>query len=513
MLLNNVRRQNGNNSENYHYASNHLRVLKSTQQTSLSSQPKRVRYLAGLEIRITAHSSNRIEHLQVINLNNVYIQHWQQGKPAALENNQVRFSILDHASSSTRELDDKAKLISREIYYPFGGTASWATRNQTDASYKTVRYSGKELDSTGLVYYGFRYNAPWLMRWLNPDPAAALDGLNLFRMVGNNPVTFVDSMGLVGTPPPIPTALTCNRCGQYHVVNNAMGQQWLAEHMITCKAPANPDPMWSNPQPRPSTSTSTGPAFFPPYSPPLGSDSPPRPSPPPSPADLGGGSVGDALDMFEGLGHVNEGGPLTGLPDEFSAFKAGYKAASRAASRLSSSASSVASSILHSLRGTQPPTPKGLATPTRPHSPERGIKRPHSSSSSSSSPAGNYPIQPAPSFPAAEPEAPVPIPMEPAHLNFEQPFTFQPMPTPPPLPTTTVVDTLLSSPLFGDLQPDLPFKCPTCGIGASSNRGLLAHQRVIHPYGNFVCELCQQDCQTPGGLRRHQLTRHPHHYH
>ncbi|MCU8483603.1 hypothetical protein M2G67_22025, partial [Vibrio vulnificus] len=36
----------------------------------------------------------------------------------------------------------------------------------------------------------------WLCRWLNPDPAGTVDGLNLFRMVRNNPIILLDSDGL-----------------------------------------------------------------------------------------------------------------------------------------------------------------------------------------------------------------------------------------------------------------------------------------------------------------------------
>ncbi|MDA5537321.1 RHS repeat-associated core domain-containing protein, partial [Yersinia mollaretii] len=42
----------------------------------------------------------------------------------------------------------------------------------------------------------FRYYIPWLGRWLSADPAGTVDGLNLFSMVGNNPITFHDSDGL-----------------------------------------------------------------------------------------------------------------------------------------------------------------------------------------------------------------------------------------------------------------------------------------------------------------------------
>ncbi|WP_226857742.1 RHS repeat-associated core domain-containing protein, partial [Enterobacter cloacae complex sp. P31C] len=59
-----------------------------------------------------------------------------------------------------------------------------------------VRYSGKERDATGLYHYGYRYYQPWSGRWLSADPAGTVDGLNLFRMCRNNPVTLVDSSGL-----------------------------------------------------------------------------------------------------------------------------------------------------------------------------------------------------------------------------------------------------------------------------------------------------------------------------
>ncbi|WP_227993459.1 RHS repeat-associated core domain-containing protein, partial [Shewanella sp. YLB-07] len=80
-------------------------------------------------------------------------------------------------------------------YYPFGGTAVWSAKHTSEAKYKYVRYSGKERDATGLYYYGYRYYMPWMGRWLNPDPAWTVDGLNLYRMVRNNPITLRDVDG------------------------------------------------------------------------------------------------------------------------------------------------------------------------------------------------------------------------------------------------------------------------------------------------------------------------------
>ncbi|TPA07162.1 toxin, partial [Burkholderia pseudomallei] len=68
---------------------------------------------------------------------------------------------------------------------------------------------------SGLYDYGYRHYAPWLARWLNPDPAGTVDGLNLYRMVRNNPVTFIDRDGIAATrlnwldlaPAPSPAAV------------------------------------------------------------------------------------------------------------------------------------------------------------------------------------------------------------------------------------------------------------------------------------------------------------------
>jgi insecticidal toxin complex protein TccC len=158
-----------------------------------------VRYLPGLEIRSSAEG----EILHVITVqagrNSVRVLHWQTQPPAEIANNQLRYSLTDHLGSSTLELDHQGGLLSQESYYPFGGTAWWAARNATEAKYKTVRYSGKERDASGLYYYGFRYYAPWLQRWINPDPAGDVDGLNRFMFVHNRPTSLYDDQGAITT--------------------------------------------------------------------------------------------------------------------------------------------------------------------------------------------------------------------------------------------------------------------------------------------------------------------------
>lgn len=109
----------------------------------------------------------------------------------------IRYQLDNHLGSVALELDQQAQLISYEEYFPYGGTALQAGKNLIEVALKTYRYSGKERDnSTGFYYYGRRYYAPGLGRWLNPDPAHRVDGMNLYAFVGGNPVGHVDVDGL-----------------------------------------------------------------------------------------------------------------------------------------------------------------------------------------------------------------------------------------------------------------------------------------------------------------------------
>ncbi len=194
--------------EHYLYASDGMRVVKqSIQHTNNIRQISRVTYLPGLELRTQHNDSELMEDFQVITLGasgraQVRVLLWEKGLPAGIDNGQLRYSFDNQIGSSLLELDNNGDIISQEEYYPFGGTALFAARNTIEAKYKTVRYSGKERDATGLYYYGFRYYMPWLGRWLNADPAGTIDGLNLYRMVRNNPISLMDEDGLAPNDQP-----------------------------------------------------------------------------------------------------------------------------------------------------------------------------------------------------------------------------------------------------------------------------------------------------------------------
>ncbi|WP_223532045.1 RHS repeat-associated core domain-containing protein [Pseudomonas sp. GL-RE-20] len=183
--------------ELYVYDTEGMRVRKARVAAAKSiAHTAEVRYLPGIEL----HSNSATgEQLQVLSIQagrcTVRLLHWDSPPPAELDNDQLRYCFDDHLGSSAFEVDAQAQVISQEVYYPYGGTAWLAGRHEVESSYKTIRYSGKERDATGLYYYGARYYAPWLQRWLNPDPAGDVDGLNFYRFVGNSAISFKDNHG------------------------------------------------------------------------------------------------------------------------------------------------------------------------------------------------------------------------------------------------------------------------------------------------------------------------------
>ncbi|WP_285412120.1 RHS repeat-associated core domain-containing protein [Pseudomonas sp. lyk4-40-TSB-59a] len=191
------RAQQEGDTESYVYDGNGQRIRKqrATQSRALTHIDA-VIYLPGLEIR-----EKNGKRLDVITVQaggcNVRCLHWRdETTPAKITNDALRYTFNDHLGANTMELNAEGNLLSEEGYYPFGGTAWRAAPNHVEANYRTIRYSGKECDASGLYYYGSRYYAPWLQRWISADPAGFVDGLNLYRFVSNNPQRYKDHAGL-----------------------------------------------------------------------------------------------------------------------------------------------------------------------------------------------------------------------------------------------------------------------------------------------------------------------------
>lgn len=233
--------------ETYRYAPHHQRALKTTmQRTAGLVRHKQVVYLDGLEIRTCHAAEQLLEALHVIEVRSadtaqIRLLQWEAGRPDGIDDH-LRYSYTTLIGSASLEIDQDGQLISREEYFPFGGTSVWTARSQIEADYKTHRYSGQERDATGLYYYGYRYYQPWAGRWLSADPAGIIDGLNLYRMVRNNPMNLLDRQGLMPEGPLQENGLYEPRLRTGNSRDNAQAQRLPSppDILSAAKLPATP---------------------------------------------------------------------------------------------------------------------------------------------------------------------------------------------------------------------------------------------------------------------------------
>jgi RHS repeat-associated protein len=118
-------------------------------------------------------------------------------KPAGNQETQViRYQYSNHLDTACLEVDDAARIISYEEFYPFGSTSYQAVDQTREVAAKRYRYTGKERDEeSGLYYHGARYYAPWLGRWTACDPVGIADHLNVYAYVHCNPIKQSDPDG------------------------------------------------------------------------------------------------------------------------------------------------------------------------------------------------------------------------------------------------------------------------------------------------------------------------------
>ncbi len=203
-----VERSGENDEEYYVYdgSGQRLRKIKETYNNAneLLWVEEKI-YLGGIEIKRKYQGTSKIRtenrtsvHVMDDQKRIALVHYWDESKDASitLSINKIQYQLGNHLGSASLELDDKGHLISYEEYFPFGGTSYTAGNSLTEVKLKEYKYTGKERDdATGLYYYGARYYASWMGRWLNPDPSGTVDGLNLYQYVSNNPINLTDPNG------------------------------------------------------------------------------------------------------------------------------------------------------------------------------------------------------------------------------------------------------------------------------------------------------------------------------
>ncbi|WP_205717941.1 toxin TcdB middle/N-terminal domain-containing protein [Actinomadura soli] len=114
----------------------------------------------------------------------------------------VRHQLDDHLGSPTLELDQGGRVLTHEEFHPYGSTAYETVSPGARAAPKRYRFTGRERDrESGLQCHGARFYAPWLARWVSPDPAGTQDSPSPYVYVAANPLRLVDPSGHQGTPP------------------------------------------------------------------------------------------------------------------------------------------------------------------------------------------------------------------------------------------------------------------------------------------------------------------------
>ena len=103
------------------------------------------------------------------------------------------YYVTDGSKNVMSLIDAAGTKAAEYVYDPFGRLLSSTGEL---AEINPFRFSSEyHDDETGLVYYNYRYYSPELGRWISRDPIEEEGGVNLYAMVGNNPVNERDFLG------------------------------------------------------------------------------------------------------------------------------------------------------------------------------------------------------------------------------------------------------------------------------------------------------------------------------
>ena len=137
----------------------------------------------------------QIEKLDALNSNAIVQKFvWQGERILSVNNGTDTYYYTQDANKNISELIDSSGTIQAHYEYsPFGKVTISSGSYATDNPY---RFSSEVTDDeTGLVYYNYRYYSPELGRWLSRDPIEETGEINLYGMVGNNPIHWWDYWG------------------------------------------------------------------------------------------------------------------------------------------------------------------------------------------------------------------------------------------------------------------------------------------------------------------------------
>jgi RHS repeat-associated protein len=104
------------------------------------------------------------------------------------------FPCFDANGNVTEYIDATGAIRAHYAFDAFGNTIAQSGDLAESFSH---RFSTKYFDAeTGLYYYGYRYYAPEMGRWLSRDPIEEMGGANVYGFVENRITNVIDLLGL-----------------------------------------------------------------------------------------------------------------------------------------------------------------------------------------------------------------------------------------------------------------------------------------------------------------------------
>ncbi len=150
------------------------------QKSGTASATLSRRYQWGLDLSGSLQGAGGVGGLLAIQISNLY------------------YPLYDGNGNVTEYLNAAGTAAASFMYDAYGNTI----RDTDTAGNFDIRFSTKRRDAeSGLYYYGYRYYDPVTGRWLNRDPIEEDGGVNLYGFVENDPIDWVDVLGLEGNAP------------------------------------------------------------------------------------------------------------------------------------------------------------------------------------------------------------------------------------------------------------------------------------------------------------------------
>ena len=177
-----IKVDDGPNITTYTYDSFHRRLCK-------TSNGVETKYFYHNQNEIGAYAEGKITQLRVLGLS----YGAEIGAAVAFElNGNIYAPINDPLGNVVTLLDKEGNLVESYRYTAFGEIEA-GSNHTVDNPWM---YSSKRFDAeTGFIYFGRRYYAPDIGRWITPDPAGYADGPNLYAYVHNHPLAYIDPDG------------------------------------------------------------------------------------------------------------------------------------------------------------------------------------------------------------------------------------------------------------------------------------------------------------------------------